>query len=424
MNHVGSPPRNRSGFTLVELLVVIAIIGILVGLLLPAVQAAREAARRMSCSNNFKQIGLAIHNYHSAFQQLPIQGSGTYGNHSTVWATPTPLHNQGQLSIFVGLLPFIEQQGLYDSIKNEQVGRNDGQAIAPGGTPAAPWPAMGPTPLTDQYKPWLTEIPGFRCPSDGTTGPPQLGRTNYAAAMGDSAVAAGRNGYVTTTLIPISNASTPSPKAVKASDRGFFFPRKEGKFKDIYDGLSNTIAAGEIVTDLGDQDFRTSLAGGNGETDGMIYPPTGTASGQANFCKQFISPTDPTFWSDGTDGGTPPPVIYEDEYSRGGAWASMLYMHTCVNMILPPNRETCGVENPFNAATVPPSSRHQGGAHVLLGDGAVVFMTDSIEAGDSNSGPVAFDGVGAFKPGRKSPYGLWGALGTRASKEVIDESFQ
>jgi prepilin-type N-terminal cleavage/methylation domain-containing protein len=69
--------KKQSGFTLVELLVVIAIIGVLVGLLLPAVQAAREAARRMSCSNNFKQVGLAIHNYHSAYKQLPLQGGGT-----------------------------------------------------------------------------------------------------------------------------------------------------------------------------------------------------------------------------------------------------------------------------------------------------------------------------------------------------------
>jgi prepilin-type N-terminal cleavage/methylation domain-containing protein len=97
--------QKRSGFTLVELLVVIAIIGILVGLLLPAVQAAREAARRMQCSNNMKQIGLAMHNYHDTHKSFPTfvihNGQGDY------WRG---------YSAFTQMLPFIEQGNLSNSL--------------------------------------------------------------------------------------------------------------------------------------------------------------------------------------------------------------------------------------------------------------------------------------------------------------------
>src|SRR5213076_522845 len=98
--------RPITGFTLVELLVVIAIIGVLVALLLPAVQAAREAARRMQCSNHMKQIGLALQNYHDTFQSLPYGARARYVNTSST--TPTG-QNWGP-SWYVGLLPFCEQK--------------------------------------------------------------------------------------------------------------------------------------------------------------------------------------------------------------------------------------------------------------------------------------------------------------------------
>ena len=106
--------KRTGGFTLVELLVVIAIIGVLVGLLLPAVQAAREAARRMSCSNNYKQIGLAVHNYHSAYSQLPLHATGTDDvNGRDMWDRQGDNTTANRrLSFLVGLLPFVEQQAL------------------------------------------------------------------------------------------------------------------------------------------------------------------------------------------------------------------------------------------------------------------------------------------------------------------------
>jgi prepilin-type N-terminal cleavage/methylation domain-containing protein len=143
----------RLGFTLVELLVVIAIIGILVALLLPAIQSAREASRRSACGNNLKQLGVALHNYENTYKALPIH----YGQGGNAAGTPYNNTNGGR-SWFVAILPYIEQQALYDQIT--------------------------PGPLTDPANTTVaaTKLPALLCPSDGQNlGGRMGGRANVGA---------------------------------------------------------------------------------------------------------------------------------------------------------------------------------------------------------------------------------------------------
>ncbi|TWT65321.1 DUF1559 domain-containing protein [Allorhodopirellula solitaria] len=397
--------RRYRGFTLVELLVVIAIIGVLVGLLLPAVQAAREAARRMSCSNNFKQIGLAFHNYQSAYNQLPAHGGGTSrlpGSHWDSTFTPTASgggNNLVLLSTLVGITPFIEQQALWEQISNPfQV--DSGAFYAPMGP--TPWMQLADHAANGEYTPWLTTLSAFRCPSDPGTGLPGHGRTNYGVCIGDT-VYFQYNGITDQYGRPGTDVAGAKKTARGMFAHGYLTPR----FRDVLDGLSNTIMGGEFNTDLGDRHITTQAR--TGITGHHLDPQR---------CYEKIDAARPSFWaSDASIAGS-------DEERRGFKWAFGLAMFTGVTTILPPNAPMCydtGQVGIFRHGIFPPSSRHQGGCHVLMGDGAIKFVTDSIEAG---GGPmVSPNGTGGttLMPGSESPYGVWGALGTKASREIIDE---
>ncbi|EMI21107.1 secreted protein containing DUF1559 [Rhodopirellula maiorica SM1] len=394
-----------------ELLVVIAIIGVLVGLLLPAVQAAREAARRMSCSNNMKQLGLSLHNYHSAFNMLPPSTGGTNSfkgptrdpDSNNPGTVDDSKQNRAYLSWVVGLLPYFEQQALWEQISNPLV------------VGSSSWPPMGPSPeRSSAYPPFRAKVAALRCPSDpGISGDGDRGRTNYACCVGDSSI--------------VPNWSYGNGIAVSAH-RGVFRPFKPLRFRDVLDGLANTIALGEIATSLDDLEIKGGVRAGI-SSGGMYADPFSTCFGNTS---SVIDPARPQFYRNQTywTGST------GNLSRRGHIWASGTLARSGFNTIAPPNRPSCsgGSGNPRNFpnsvangnGVFTAGSQHQGGVHVVMADGAVKFITDSIESGDKDGETVGrtIDTSSSFSPpGSKSPYGLWGALGTRASKEVIDGEF-
>ena len=408
--------RARTGFTLVELLVVIAIIGVLVGLLLPAVQAAREAARRMSCSNNVKQLGLAMHNYHDTYKQLPVHRGGTWDGTTTWPMSSNSNHNNFQLSVLVGVLPFIEQQPLWEQISNPLP--NDG------GTPN-PWPKFGPTiDNRAQYTPWITEVGAFRCPSDPGSGLPAYGRTNYGASLGDTAFTP--NGEWTWwdhTLrqIEINPAANEWPDPTKCF-RGMFVGRRTTRFRDVLDGLSSTIMMGEFATYLGDRDIRTSTVQDEAAGTGGVASITSNHINNPRACSDNIDPARPRFWHPNAE--THQDTTNGRRHGRGWQWASAFTIMSGVYTVLPPNSESCGdlTANQWAGALSDRvlgsvSSQHPGGAHVSMGDASVQFVSDSVDAGDSTLDQMSNWTNGANSGA--SRYGVWGASGTKASKEVI-----
>lgn len=352
----------RNGFTLIELLVVIAIIAILVALLLPAVQQAREAARRSSCKNNLKQLGVALHNYHDVYNVFPYRSGGTGA------CASTGTYNDGncsRLSGFYSLLPFIEQNALFDAI----AAGDPGLGISPGGP--APW----------QNWPVWTEpvIPALLCPSDPGLNVTPNRSNSYVFCVGDNAIGVNT-----------------------ASVRGMFGRNTRVSFKDILDGTSNTVAMSEHVR----ADFAVTPDGNRARVRHGIVNSVSDDPLTPNACRATVVNG---FFAAGL------PVKGRHGASLWDGQAERCAFGT----ILPPNQPSCAsgdnasADNPTAILTA--SSEHKGGVQVLMADGAVRFVSENINSGNGGVAPP----TGAA--GEMSPYGVWGALGTRAGGEVVGE---
>lgn len=232
----------RRGFTLVELLVVIAIIGILVALLLPAVQAAREAARRMQCGNNLKQLGLALHNYHDTFKNFPT-GTRHQDPANTPLANAWAAGNHNKGSILVKLLPFIEQAPLHGQLDFAGDVNLQLRTLGYG----------GPNGVANSK-----QIPGFLCPSDSWL-PDNLTISNYGKSLGFQPNGARCGVYPIDGADPrlfhtglVTHGDGTSTTVSGCFGRFFWAAR----ISQISDGTSNTIIMGEIRPWCGDHPRR------------------------------------------------------------------------------------------------------------------------------------------------------------------------
>jgi len=327
LSRIGRGARWTSrGFTLIELLVVIAIIAILIGLLLPAVQKVREAAARSKCSNNFKQIGLALHNYHDVYNRLPAGGRCGV-NTPPVNILPNDAADDGNLnwgddrgSWLVYILPFMEQEPLYRQFPDIKT------TVNPAGV-AAGLAAVR-----------TARVSNYRCPSDGEN--LNEGRTNYVGSFGGQC-SIGPCGYDPNQINCQTYAGGVGPPwlgMVASPDHGNSLSSRDIRgmfnrlgatinFATISDGLSNTIAVGEILTAQTDHSWNLCWISFNG---GVAHA------------------------------GTIIPINYiTDQQVACGSNPQRSYQNWNLSFGF--------------------KSRHAGGCNFLLGDGSVRFISQTID---------------------------------------------
>lgn len=317
--------KERTGFTLVELLVVIAIIGILVSLLLPAVQAAREAARRMQCSNNLKQAGLALQNYHDTYRNFPY-GVRPGGNNSG-WGT----------SWYVRILPFIEQTALANNWpwreKNAAYSLNEGYSGGNANLRGTPVNILG------------LRMPAFRCPSSPLdefgTGANAVHMASYAGIAG--AVEA-TTGYIPSRFRTCCGCcSGGKTNTGFAAGSGMLVANEVVNFSGCTDGTSNTMIVGEISN--------------------WAYDAAGT--------RKHIDPSWPHGWPMGAGQTVQITTAGGGSVERHFNLTSVRYPVGTKNYALPGLDDNHGSNNPLISA-------HPGGAQCALTDGSVRFLSDTM----------------------------------------------
>jgi hypothetical protein len=348
--------------------VVIAIIGVLIALLLPAVQAAREAARRMQCTNKLKQLAIAVHNYVDVHTVLPAGLGGPYGH----------LNNDeyGRWSGFIALLPYIEQNPLYDRFLSENVYFNAGVS-----DPHVVSAAHG-----GKNNPQATQLDLLICPSNGVTGKPDdhTGYTCYRFNYGDN----------------------PAPWSVTLNSyiRGPFGTYSYYPLSAIRDGLSNTLCFSEKAVDSYNAKSK------NMKVQAAVYTVTATGGfsgghlSDRSVCIGSVSNNEYQF---GVGGIT-------DGFSRkfSWQWCGYSWVHVGLVTTLPPNSPSCYIAGTNYNAMFSATSFHIGGVNVTLLDGSGTFISETVDSGTANAFPTP------SAPSGKSPFGIWGAYGSRDGGEA------